>query len=351
MKQKRKKYAPRKRAKKKTSLSYSKGKGSILILLGIIILGSILLTGGIFPKQNINPPEYNTGGILVSQTPGPGYKNLQLDTLKFKQCETDAAVDFLIDVSLSMESENKMSDLKNALKIFGAVFPGSGILAMQIFTSPESPYGLPPTGYRELIPFSYYQEVRSRYQSIVSSLSGHSGTHTKDAFVFAKSKIEAALADPRFENKKFNLIFISDGVPETGIRNTNGEDNKECTPSGTDSEFCTASPLQKRGDPRFANACRCFDTAQDSTSVANEIKQLKNKNGDPVKIYSIGYVSSEDRHFKDKLGTLMKNVASFDDNPPCPQDDPDGDFCDAPIGEKIKDILVGKIIKRICSDE
>ncbi|MCL5970540.1 MAG: VWA domain-containing protein [Patescibacteria group bacterium] len=350
MKIRKKKYTSHKKIKKKSSFFYSRGKGSILLLLiGVIILGSIVLSGGIFPKQNLEPTQYDSAGILVSQTPQPDHKNLQLNTLKFKECESDAAVDFLIDVSNSMSSENKMTDLKNALNIFGAVFPGGGVLAMQIFTSPDG-HGLPPTGYRELIPFSYYNDVRPGYQSIVSSLEGLSGTHTKDAFVFAKSKIENALKDPRFENKKFNLIFISDGVPETLARNTEGEDNKECTPSGTDSEFCTASRFQRSGDPRYANACRCFDTAQDPTSVAAEIKQLTNKKGDPVKIYSIGYVSSEDDHFKEKLKTLMQNVASSDDNPPCPQDDPNGDFCNAPIGEKIKDILVGKIIKKICSE-
>lgn len=333
----------RKKAKNKTSLFYSRGKGSILILLlGIIILGSIVLSGGIFPKQDLNAPGSDIGGILVSQTPGPGYKNLQLNTLKFKQCQTDAAVDFLIDVSGSMSYENKMSDLKNALNIFGAVFPGGGTIAMQVFTSPDY---IPPSGYRELIPFSYYQDVRSTFQRTVASLTPLSGTHTKDAFVFAKSKIEAAMRDPRFENKKFNLIFISDGVPETGARDKEGTDNKECKPLGPeDSEFCTI----RRDDP---SQCRCFDTSQDPTTIANEIKQLRNKSGDPVRIYSIGYVSSEDDHFRPKLETLMKNVASFDDNPPCPQDHSDGDFCNAPIGEKIKDILVGKIIKKICSDE
>jgi len=332
----------KKSKKRKILFFYSKGKiSAYMMLLVVIVLGSILLAQGIIPKSMTTTDETGGESMLISETPQPGRSNLQLDTLKFKQCGTDAAVDFLIDVSGSMSYENKMFDLKTALKIFGAVFPNNGILAMQVFTSPDF---LPPLGHRELIPFSYYQEVRSRYQSIIASLQPLSGTHTKDAFVFAKSKIEEALKDPRFENKKFNLIFISDGVPETGKRDDEGTNNKECKPLGPeDSEFCTA----RRDRP---NECRCFDTAQDPTAIANEIKQLKNKKGESVRIYSIGYVSSEDDHFKEKLGTLMKNVASSDDNPPCPQDDPDGDFCNAPIGEKIKDILVGKIIKRICND-
>lgn len=290
------------------------GKVTIYLLIMVVILGSILFVQGIFPKSTITPSLEDQESILATQTPGPERDNLQLDTLKFIKCGETVAVDFLVDNSGSMGFGNKMANLKSALLTFGRNFPIKGVIATQIYSSPGY---IPP---QELIPFSFYGNIKSNFAQIINSMNAYGSTHSKDAFAFTKQKLEVAINDSRFKNQKFNIIFISDGIPETL------EQNKLCPGGqGINSEYCTISPLD-------SSACRCFDPSQDPTQIANDIKSRG------VRIFSISYISDEDDKFKEKLRTLMKNVASSPE-----------DFYEAPITNQIT-AIIKQITTKICKE-
>lgn len=115
-------------------------------------------------------------------------------------------------------------------------------------------------------------------------------------------------------------LTLFDGVPETKEKNDTCFDNGG--PS-SDPQYCTNSPTYP------PPACRCFDTNQDPTNLATQIKQSG------VTIFSIGYVSAEDSKFQNDLQNLMTNVAS------------PGNFYPAPITNQITDIL-SSITDKVC---
>ncbi len=287
----------------------SKGQiGVMALLLVAVIIGSVFLVGGIIPgKSKINPD----GGsyIPITDNPKDSQNTLQLKTIKFRSCGSTAAVDFLVDRSGSMQFGTKMTNLKTALNTFGNSFPEDGLISMQSFSD-----------YPVLnVPFDYFKNVGNLFIGSVNSLFPFGATHTKDAFVFAKSQLDGARSN--FPGRNLTLVFISDGIPETGQANASCPGGK-----GEDSRYCEENP-------RSPGACRCFDVNQDPTPVASEIK----KSG--VRIFTIGYIHDEDNKFKADLTDLMKRVASSPD-----------DFYQAPISNQLTDILQS-ISTKICKDE
>ena len=286
-----------KKAKEKFQSPQKLRGGVEILILVIIVLGSILMAGGLFPKLlkgDPNAPKYTAIPEILPDK----HDTLQLKTIKFKGCTSTVAVDFLVDRSGSMKFGTKLENLKNALRVFANNYLDDGIIGMQTFSDT-------PTS---VVPFDYFKNVKSQFLSAISALFPDGGTYTKDAFTFVKPRLDTARA--KFPNYKFSLIFISDGVPETAVANAAclggpGPDSRYCGPS-------TTTP----------GACRCFDVNQDPTPVANEIKNSG------VRIFSIGYINDEDLKFKNDLTDLMKRVASSPD-----------DFFPAPIDNQLTNIL------------
>ncbi|HVF69074.1 MAG TPA: hypothetical protein VNA13_00770, partial [Xanthomonadales bacterium] len=100
----------------KTSLQKGKAKNGILFI--VVIMATItsfayLMMGGTLPDapQATTTAPGNPGKqeIVFEQETNPGKKNLQLQTFKVKTtCEDKIAIDFLIDVSGSMDNNNKI---------------------------------------------------------------------------------------------------------------------------------------------------------------------------------------------------------------------------------------------------
>lgn len=296
--------------KLKNLIGNSEGGVEILILV-IIILGSILFAGGLFPK--IIPPDPNAPKYTaINEIQPDSQKTLQLKTIKFKGCTSTVAVNFLVDRSGSMRYGTKLDNLKNALNVFAGSFPEDGIIGMQSYSEPA--FG--PTSD---VPINYFKNVKSQFSSAVSRLFPNGGTHSKDAFSFAKPLLDAARS--KFPNHNFSLIFISDGVPETR------DGTRRLCPNGPD----TADQRYCGPKPDNPTQCRCFDTDQDPTSVANEIKNSG------VRIFSIGYIHDEDLKFQNDLRTLMTNVASSPT-----------DFYEAPIDNQLVNIF-SQISQKLCN--
>lgn len=281
----------------------SKGSmGIVIYMVVIILLTSFLLTGGLFSKPSAD--ENAEKFILLPDLPIDKHSSLQLRSLKFGSCNVTTAVDFLVDRSGSMTFGTKLENQQSALREFGNKFPDEGILGMQTFsTTPTS-----------AVPIDYFKNIKTVFFEAISNLNPVGGTSTKDAFVFAKTKLDAARL--KFPDHKFAMIFISDGIPET-------YDTNVTCPGGPDSRYCTVNP-------RDSNTCRCFDVGQDPTSVASEIKNSG------VRIFSIRYLDPFDSKFQDDLKTLMDNVATTP-----------SDSYTVPSNEQITDIL-SEIAQKLC---
>lgn len=349
-------------------LANIRGSSTLILLVAVVIAGSIAMAGGIFPSEKGAAPPPGAGEVEID-TSNPsltGQQNsLQLKTLKFKQCDSIAAVDFLVDNSGSMAFGSKMQDLKNGLLAFSNSYPNGGLVGLQVYSDPfvypaprpttaisettpiptiplstiiplptrdpslptETPYPTPTPdavaqnattlavssgGYAELVPISKYSTVKSLFKSQINAMYPKGGTYSKNAMEFAKEKILAAKA--QYPNYQFNLIFISDGIPETL------ETNRAC-PGGPTGDLCSSNP---------AGGCRCFDQGQNPKTVANEIKNSG------VRIFTIAYVDSSDQKFNDRLQSLMKSSASAP-----------GDYYQAPVSSQISSIL-SQIAQKLC---
>lgn len=275
----------------------------VLIFLLIIVGASALLTGGIFPKlTNSIPP--NQGQEYIPITPNPGEINqsndsLQLKTIKFTQkaCGKIIAVDFLLDRSGSMLGD-KISKLKSGVLTFTNSLTDTSVLGMQDFSSPENRAA---GTVKVLVPFSKFKDIKTQVPSLVNSMDANGWTYTRDAFIFTNAKLEEAI--PKYPDYKFALIFVSDGVPETGI----------------------CSRMEQ-----LAGTCTSEQNPNTAPSIADEIKAKG------VRIFSIAYLDRNDTRWNSQLETLMKTVASSPN-----------DFYVAPSSNQIDSIL-NQIATKLC---
>lgn len=296
---------------KKSKFFSSKGSAMIfVILIAVVVAASIFFVNGIFTDTSKTPTD-TTGYTPVNEI-GKDSKNvLQLKTIKFGSCNNSASIGFLVDQSGSMDYGTKENNLKNALNIFTTNFPQDGIIGLRTYSDPL---------YAPLnVPFDYFKNNKTQFAKAVQLMVPVRGTYSRNAFIAEKQLLDAARI--KFPQYKFNLVFISDGIPESDQAL-----NKYC-PDGlstADKRYCT----EKKG---YSGQCRCFAPDQDPTDIASQIKQSG------VHIFTIGYVHDEDTFFQDDLTTLMKNVAT----------DPNNDFYFAPIDNQLTDILQ-KISTKIC---
>ena len=272
--------------------------GIVAALFLIIVGGSTLLTGGVFPKlTNSVPANQNQENIPVLPTASGGNNSLQLKTFGFrqKQCTQTLAVDFLVDNSGSMGFGSKLSEVQKGMIRFASGFSDNTDIGVQKFsTTPQS-----------VIPLSYYKDVKSQFSRYVNSMTASGPTYTKDAFSFTKTKLDAGI--PKYPGYKLALIFVSDGVPETF------SGDAACVPA-----YCRA------------NSCECFAPEQDPTSVANQMKQ------EGIRIFTIAYVDKSDAKINSLLQNLMRNVASSP-----------SDLYSAPDSSQISSILT-QIANKLC---
>lgn len=174
------------------------------------------------------------------------------------------------------------------------------------------------------VAFDYFKNNKNRFIAAINSLPPFGATHTKDAFEFTKAQFTQAKL--KYPDRDFTLVFISDGIPEK-----DDEIGRALCPNDN---LSLADPRYCTQDPRGAlGTCRCFNYGQDPTSVAQEMKNSG------VRIFTIGYVYSEDEFFKDDLKGLMERVASSRE-----------DFYPAPINNQLTTILQS-ITTKICKDE
>lgn len=277
---------------------------AMYVLLAVIILGAFFMVGGA-QKIFISPPT-DLGNVEVdpaSTTNNTSKDSLQLQTLKFKSCNGTAAVDLLIDTSGSMATAGKLQNLQGALGSFASNFNSSTVVGLRRFSSDENPRNPPcplHNATSRLVPIDFYSSNKAPFISAVQNTCANGGTNTATAFAAELDDLKSKVTDPKFKDYTFNLIFLSDGIPESQASDITGA--------------CTGREPYPVCATDQAGNCRCFDTAQDPTTnpqIAQQIRDLKSINGKNVNIYSIlVFDPVTDGPFKDKVATMMKNIAS-----------------------------------------
>lgn len=295
---------------KKRSIFRPRGYIADIIIIVLVLIFSFFLVGDLFPKFQ-SSQKLDFYQIDPSDVPTWSYKNLQLKTFGFKKCSGTIAMDFLIDQSGSMSFGTKLRNLQTALRFFGQNFPDTGVVAMQTYKTNATDT---QRFINAVVPFGYWQDQKAQFNAAVNAFSPMGATYSRDAMSFVKQQIDANRAN--FPRYKFALVFISDGIPETGPGNI------ACS-GGVNGPNCSTSPQ---------GTCRCFDPSQDPTSVAQEIKDSG------VRIFTIRYLDDYDAKFNAKLTTMMDNVASSV-----------ADSFVAPINNQLIDIMQ-KITTRACTE-
>ncbi len=292
----------------------SRGSSLIIVLLiGLIITAGIFFTNGLFTDTN-KPISDTTEYKPISAISNDNKVVLQLKTINFESCGDTAALGFLVDQSGSMRYGEKETKLKAALNVFASKFPPGGITGLRTYS--DNTYA--PI----IVAYNYFKNNKTSFTNAIRNMTPYRATHSKDAFVKEKADLDAASV--KYPDYKFNLIFISDGIPESQA----GLDR--LCPTGnladptTDQNYCGPHP----DNP---SQCRCFDPEQDPTQVAAQIK------ASGIKIFTIGYIHDiNDAKFRTDLTTLMRNVASTSE-----------DFHEVPSTNDITGILQ-QIITKVC---
>lgn len=224
-------------------------------------------------------------------------------------CENQA-IAFLVDVSGSMLDKDasgvsKIEKLRKALKEFTVGLSDDAAIAIYSFSEPFN--GIPGDGFDpktglnehtltepdipepvQRLPMMRYGAVLDTYNGIVDNLIPYpfAATYMREGFTWANVWLNDAKAD--FPDYKRNLVFISDGVPETDVRGPN--------------------------DIKLAEN-RSYSPDQDPTKSPNLGDQIK-ANG--VSIYSVmlyTQVESNNPQLFTIFSGILKNVATQPSKP------------------------------------
>ena len=282
---------------KKSFLFWQRGEVALYLLIGVIIFGAFLLVSG-GPQFKLSESGNNVIGEPIREN--STQKNaLQLKTIRFAACSNRAAIDFLVDTSGSMERGNKIQIIKSSLKDFASNFTNDSITGLRRYSSSDTG----STATSRPVEIDFYKNNKSQFNAAVNQLVASGGTNTRTAFAAELEDLTKAVSDPKFKDNSFNLVFISDGIPE-----------------GDGVGVPTATACSSFSSARYpmcayqTGTCRCFDADQDPTTnpqIAQQIQALKNINGKNVRVFSIlVFDPKTDGPFESKLTTMMQAVAS-----------------------------------------
>lgn len=186
------------------SVRLFKGDAMVTLLLAVVVIAAVFFVGGALPQQSPDTQDRSNEAVidedsLSSSTNG---NQLQLKTLKFKKCSSIAAVSMMLDRSGSMGDDGKITKLKSATLSFASNFADDSVIGIQSFDSND---------IREDVPISYYKDVKDLVVTKVNALTPGDKTPTYRALQFSRDILIPAI--PKFSDRTFNFIFLSDGLP------------------------------------------------------------------------------------------------------------------------------------------
>lgn len=266
---------------------------SILFIMGFVVASAFVASGNLLPVDPNGPkgpptlgPYYNPADYPVQHIVMPtgqdfsAKKNLQLKTFQVDNCGENMAMLFLIDTSGSMQYVNKIGKTKEALKYFTSQMGGKSVIGMDTFSREV----------KEEVPIGYYGGAKKRVQQVINSLPAKGETRTREGFELVKKQLDLAVGDEIYPGYKFNLILMTDGVPEI-------------PPS--EPRTCYWQVY----DANYGNM-RCFAKEEDPFVPVNLPKAIKDMGVDVyvINVYSPSYKS--DAWFFPHLDPFLKRIAS-----------------------------------------
>jgi hypothetical protein len=268
---------------------------SIVFVMSLVVVGAFVASGSLVPVDPNGPggpptlaPYYNPADYPVQNiiTPTGGFatnkQNLQLQTFGVDNCGENSVMLFLIDTSGSMSYYDKIGHEKQALSYFTSNMGGLSAIGIDTF-------GGPPGDVSTLLPLSYYKDVKPQVTQVINGLTANGATPTRDAMQLAYNQLQQSISEEQYPNYQYNLILLTDGVPEQ-------------LPPRTCEEQTT--------DPLDAPLPRCFALQEDPTlptDISAEIRSLG------VDIYTINVYSPQrasDVFMLPYLSLLLEKVAS-----------------------------------------
>lgn len=296
--------------KKKKAFASQRGGIAQTALLVIVLVGAFYLVGGFFPSNFLSSSNIPFDGIPDEKASSPAEESLQLGTIPFKKCSSIVTMDLLLDNSGSMKyltpsGATKISRLMQAVSTLTNKMSDESIIGIQTFRSIGD--SDPQPVLTEPVPISFYKDVKGVLPGAIAGMPADGGTPTYDALTYTYQKLQEAL--PKFPDRKFNLIMISDGAPCPGI-GCNGP----------------RAIQGKDQDPRLY-----------SPNPADQIKDL-GVNVYTVGIYSGGVFGQQDPS-EPKLRELLIDIASSPDN-----------YYEAKTGDDVTSLLT-QISNKICEGD
>ena len=280
--------------KKKSSAT---GTLFMFLILLFAIMAAFSLSGGSVPLDPNDsggpptlPPYYSSSEADVKQeliiptnvNTSETEANLQLKSFKVNTCMNEVAVDFLIDTSGSFAYDNKLDNLKNALRAFTKRMSNLTVIGMQSFSAKVY----------ERVPLDYYKNQKLQTDVTIDNLTAAGNTRTRSGFLLAQKLIMEAKNANKFKGYHYVLVLMTDGIPEL---------------NPSQPRTCEGPEVP---DPLTAPALRCFAREEDPrypTNIADELK------ANDVSIYSVGIYSPNrpsDAALQPQLEDLLQDVAS-----------------------------------------
>lgn len=190
--------------------SCQSGKTSlfVVVLFGVVIAGAMVMSNGILPQVPLNPDDriiFDIGGVEGDRE---SKDTIQLKTLKIKCDRSLLSANFVIDTSGSMNQGQRLQNVRAAIAQFTEEYPDTGLVSLYTFNETVN----------EDVPPSPLLMAGDQLSAAAASIQPRAGTHTRDAFSYIEQRLDALQNEyPTYDH---NIIFISDGIPETTANNT-----------------------------------------------------------------------------------------------------------------------------------
>lgn len=275
--------------------SFFRGRGGIfvILILALVISGAVAMTGGVMPKISSTAQPGQVGNVATGSAV-TNEKTLQLTDLKFQAgtptptpvaCLNKVALNLLLDVSTSMNSDGKIGQLNQAMSNLVGQLQSQTVVAATEFAGPAS---FPTNGTKILLPPTRFDTATNK-TTVTNALtklsvqtdSSNDGTYMRNAFSTGLTNLTAAKNTYASQGYKFITILFTDGVPETQYTDHNCE-------------------------VEFPNPYLCFAKVQDPrTDLTASMKSASNR------VYAVGiYSGARELQAYTQAKQLLADVAS-----------------------------------------
>jgi hypothetical protein len=272
-------------------LSLFKGDGGIYVIfvLATVMAGAFALSGGLLPSLNQNPSASSEVTIDPDSAKQSSESALQLIDIKIKPSDTPIptptptkavtptpqaclnkiALNLVLDVSASMNNDDKINQLNTAMRNLVGQLKDDTVVGAVTFAGLTS---FPNTaGSVTQLPFTKYKDNKKLVSDRLTKLTAYKGSETDGTYMrnaFQRSINNLNVDQATYANQGYNFVTIvfTDGVPETKIW------DDDCVVQANGS-----SPV-------------CFARKQDPRISPNLTSSMKGK---VSKVYSVGVYSGQ----------------------------------------------------------